>query len=234
MAVAGAEQTLRQLAQWHIEGLRDVPGAIAELSGYLVELLAEHARASATWPKDSINDRLDAAFAALAKRGILAMHHAGETMGDGWTQAAELADTLTPPARGATFYHGQDLERAIEGQGLHLAFGSMKDNETDDDRIAIGREVVAMLEKHRVPVQWSGSAMSRIEVLPFAWHRRRHDDLGAVTADEIASHIYVSPTTPVLPAACGCGDSAQITDDIDEMTGEVLRRHCARCGTDVA
>jgi len=66
----------------------------------------------------TVNDRIRRAFAELNKRGIVALQNAGMTMSDGWEDANETATSST---RGATFYHRQDLERAMHGEGLLLA-----------------------------------------------------------------------------------------------------------------
>lgn len=108
-----------------------------------------------------LDDAVDRAFADLNGRGIVALQDAGSTMSDGWAAAREAA-AGRDDVRGAVFYHRQDLERALAGGGLLLAFGDL----TGDDDLAIGNEVRAALESHGLPVEWTGSAGDRIGLRP--------------------------------------------------------------------
>src|SRR5215470_2473451 len=88
--------------------------------------LATKANAEKTWPRVTDCDRLDAVFAELDREGIIALQNAGFTISDGHSDVGErLAERDRDQVKGYCFYHGQDLERAVAGGGLMLAFGDL-------------------------------------------------------------------------------------------------------------
>lgn len=133
--------------------------------------LQRQREAQASWPAVTDNDRLDAAFAALEARGIVARQDftCCQSCGHGeiWDEVDGRASGL-PPARGYTFYHQQDTESGVAGEGLMLAYGAV--DEGAEERI--GHEVVAALREHGLAPQWDGSTGRRIG-LPLTWQRRR-------------------------------------------------------------
>ena len=75
------------------------------------------------WSETTDVDRLNLVFETLKSKGVLCLHNAGYTMSDGHYDANErLADYPKGQFYGYCFYHGQDLERALLGEGLMLAF----------------------------------------------------------------------------------------------------------------
>lgn len=140
---------------------------------FLAEALAAHAQAQSAWPAETDCDRLDAAFAALERDGVVARQHFTCC---GTCGLAEIdrelaaAGTKTGPVRGYTFYHWQDTEAAVDGYGLCLYYGACVEGEAP--ALAIGREIVAALEGHGLKPEWDGSWDRRIE-LPLDWKRRR-------------------------------------------------------------
>lgn len=135
-----------------------------------LELLAAEQK---QWPKVTMNDRIMIAFIELTRAGIIALEDAGASMTDGW-HVVESAAREHRRARGAVFYHWQDLQRGVDGQGLLLAFGSLPQRHPEERArsIVIGREVLAALTKHRIPAEWDGTLEHRIRILPFVWQRR--------------------------------------------------------------
>jgi hypothetical protein len=124
-----------------------------------------------TWPTETDCDRLDRAFDELYRSGICALHSAGYTQSDGHSDVAQvLADEGREKFRGFCFYHGQDLERAIHGGGLLIAFGDL--DEVEADMIAVGRAVVAALTNHGFKTEWDGTAKRRIDIKNIDWKRR--------------------------------------------------------------
>lgn len=101
-------------------------------------------RAEATWPATTDCDRLDAAFHTLHAQGICALHNAGYTQSDGRDDVTDFVDRA-PAGRyhGFCFYHGQDVERAVDGHGLWIAFGDLRGE--DDAGVAVGRAVARTL-----------------------------------------------------------------------------------------
>jgi hypothetical protein len=144
----------------------------------LLELLLDLARSERvtvtkeTPPDGCLNEAIDRAFAALHAQGIIALQAAGYTQSDGWDDAREIAmswERTGRSARGACFYHEQDLARAVRGGGLMLSFGSFRG---EDDTLGVGREIVRVLGEHGVPTEWTEDAKKRIGIPPFPWHRR--------------------------------------------------------------
>lgn len=135
--------------------------------------LAEHAAAEAQWPDITDCDRLDAAFAALEMDGVVARQNFSCCMtcgsGEIWEEI-QIAQESGVPARGYTFFHMQDTDRAIDGEGIFLAYGACEDGE--DAALAVGRDIVAQLEAHGLRTHWDGSWNQRIGVV-LDWQKRR-------------------------------------------------------------
>lgn len=127
--------------------------------------------AEASWPKETDCDRLDRAFAALNSHGVIALHNAGYTMSDGLD---DVGDVLGERGRsgviGYCFYHGQDVERAVAGGGLFIAFGDL-DGDTSQ-KIEVGTAVREILQQHLFRVEWNGDSETRLEIPNFDWKRR--------------------------------------------------------------
>ncbi len=128
--------------------------------------------AEATWPQTTDCDQLDAAFETLNAHGIIALQNAGYTMSDGLTEVGEALHRRggREGVQGYCFYHGQDLERAVEGEGLMLAFGSLDDDKTH--KLQVGLRVREMLEGCGFTVQWNGDSETRLNLPGLDWKRR--------------------------------------------------------------
>ncbi|QQQ76579.1 hypothetical protein IOD16_37280 [Saccharothrix sp. 6-C] len=135
----------------------------------------ERAAEQEGWPERTDVDRLFAVFDALDRAGIVARADftCCQTCGH-----AEIGDEAGEDARGYVFFHRQDTESAVAGGGVWLAYGSFGD-EADLEPVdhaaadeAVGREVVAALAAGGLPVEWNGSARTRIQVGPIAWQKR--------------------------------------------------------------
>ncbi len=143
----------------------------AAMNAALANEFAAKTAAEKTWPKETDCDRLDRAFDELHRAGICALQNAGYTQSDGHSDVAEvLKDEGRENFRGFCFYHGQDLERAVNGSGLLIAFGDL--DEIEADMIAVGRTVVATLAKHGFKTEWDGTAKKRIDITNIDWKRR--------------------------------------------------------------
>ena len=127
--------------------------------------------AEATWPQTTDCDRLDAAFETLNVHGIIALQNAGYTLSDGISDVAEVLHTRgREGVQGYCFYHGQDLERAMAGEGIMLAFGSLDDDQTH--KLAVGQRVREILESCGFTVQWNGDSETRLNLPGLDWKRR--------------------------------------------------------------
>ncbi len=129
--------------------------------------------AEQTWPATTDCDRLDRAFERLNGETILAVHNAGYTQSDGLDCVRELyherggeQSSLT----GFCFYHEQDLERALRGQGLMLAFGAV--DGSDERGLEVGRRIQQALTDEGFMVAWDGSMDQRIAIKKLNWQRR--------------------------------------------------------------
>jgi len=126
-----------------------------------------------TWPEETDCDRLTRAFAALDRQGIIALHNAGYTLADGLADVTQFYDSVGGPRShytGFCFYHEQDVERAVDGLGLSLAFGDLQ---ADPSRaLEVGRLVLRALTERGFVVQWDGTVEMRLEVPALRWQKR--------------------------------------------------------------
>lgn len=133
------------------------------------EELEAHKARQAARPEVTDCDRLDRAFAELEESGIVARQNFTCCQNCGHHEIGEEIEAAAKNGRkshGYTFYHMQDTESAVEGSGVFLAYGG------ESDSIAVGKEVVATLERHGLKVVWDGSLETRIYVR-MDWKRRR-------------------------------------------------------------
>ena len=133
----------------------------------IADELSRKTVAEQNWPAITDCDRLDAVFAVLNTQGICALQNTGLTQSDG------IEDIRAASAGGGyhgyCFYHGQDLERAVAGQGLYLAFGPIKPG---GDGLAVGEAVRAALEARAFVIEWDGTTATRIFIPAIDWKRR--------------------------------------------------------------
>ena len=127
--------------------------------------------ASKTWQHPTDPECLLQAFDQLCSEGIVALHNAGYTKQDAIYDAQEVwkdAEDEGFNPIGYCYYHGQDMECAIEDGILSVGYYGANDK-NDKEAIIIGHKVVAALKAHGFDVQWNGAANKRIEVLDFNW-----------------------------------------------------------------
>ncbi len=126
------------------------------------------------WPSETDCDRLDRVFDALSGHGLIALQNAGYTQSDGYEDCMEVYRSATTETKlsGYCFYHGQDLERAVKGGGLYLAFGPIDAKKEQTEGPVVGRLIVAELERLRFRVEWNGTFSSRMFIPRFDWKRR--------------------------------------------------------------
>lgn len=128
-----------------------------------------------TWPAVTDCERLQAAFAALGRQGIVALENCGVTQKDGCDRAAQVAlvqDELGAVVHdGYCFCHAQDVAHAVAGGGLCLAFGSFRPERGDHPRV-VGEAVVRACLDQGLAVDWNRSPDTRIVLPTFSWQRR--------------------------------------------------------------
>jgi len=127
--------------------------------------------AEAGWPATTDCDRLDRAFHELHEQGICALGNAGYTMSDGYSEVSEAtANAPSGHYKSYCFYHGQDVERALEGGGIMLAFGALNDDPVES--VAVGKMVCERLRREGLEVEWNSSLETRINLPRFLWQKR--------------------------------------------------------------
>lgn len=128
----------------------------------------------ASWPAVTDCDRLDAAFERIAARGVIALQNAGYTQSDGYEDIGYALKQHPSRAQvlGYCFYHGQDLERAVEGGGLYLAFGPIDPKREETLGVEVGNIVREELERQGLAVRWNGTFKQRIHLPSVVWQRR--------------------------------------------------------------
>ncbi len=133
-----------------------------------------HAADEKTWLELTDCDRLDAAFADLEKRGILARQNytdCGRCGADEMYALMEKRAREGQEVRGYTFFHEQDTEAAAIGETLYFSYGSIKDHPRYTK--AIGREVAAALNRQGLTATWDGDVGNRVAVANIDWKKRR-------------------------------------------------------------
>ncbi len=142
-----------------------------EMRRFIVSEFAAKVAAEKSWPAETDCDRLDQVFTALDAAGICSLQNAGYTMSDGHSDIGEKLDERgMKNFHGYCFYHGQDLERAVNGEGLMLAFGDLKADPANKTKV--GHEICAIVEKAGFKTDWNGDPETRITIPKLDWKRR--------------------------------------------------------------
>jgi hypothetical protein len=139
------------------------------------EEMARKAAAEKNWPEATDCDRLDQVFEELNRFNIIALQNAGYTKSDGIDdvlQAYQERGGKSSPIEGYCFYHGQDLDRAVDGQGLMLTFGDI--HGTDAKGLEIAAKIISVLQYYGFDPKWSGTIDKKIEIPGINWQRRSH------------------------------------------------------------
>ncbi len=147
---------------------------VDKVKAVAAETLAKKRLAEAGWPQTTDCDKLDRAFARLHEQGVCALHCTGDTQDDGFEAVSDaLDDDLEERYHGYCFYYSQDIDRALEDEGLLLAFGHIdRSHVKDKEHIAVGQLVCEALRQEGLEVEWSGSTKRRIALPQLAWQRR--------------------------------------------------------------
>lgn len=135
--------------------------------------LADHAARERTWREPTDCDRLDRAFAELETQGIVARQRYSDCQTCGVDEIVTEAKEAIATGRNATgyaFYHDQDVEGALGG-AMYLSYGDIEG--TEQGSIAVGKTVVAALQKWGLSTRWDGSIEQRIALVDLDWKRRR-------------------------------------------------------------
>ncbi|MEU6421718.1 DUF6891 domain-containing protein [Streptomyces spiralis] len=141
----------------------------AQATEIVERLWVERVTEQESWDGPTDPDRLEEAFAALERAGIVAREDFTCCRGCG---VAEIGGEVTDPdsARGFVFSHHQSTRAAAEGHGLTLHYGGFDGSE--ETTAAVGREVVTALEAAGLSTEWDGDPGRAITVTPLTWHKR--------------------------------------------------------------
>ncbi|MBL8794620.1 MAG: hypothetical protein JNM56_12005 [Planctomycetia bacterium] len=138
-----------------------------------VGALAEHQAEQAGWGPSTDCDRLDEAFAALNRQGIVARQDFSccNTCGFAEIWDEVEAEEKIRPVTGYVFYHLQGTERAIETGQLLMAYGCIEEGPESLNRVASA--VVAELQRVGLKASWGGTDRHPVIVEGIIWRRRR-------------------------------------------------------------
>jgi Domain of unknown function (DUF6891) len=168
---------------------KDIAG---EIESHARAEISKKREAEKAWPDTTDCDRLDAAFQALEDQKILALHNAGYTAQDA---AADAWDIINREPKGAwdgyCYYHGQDVERAVQSFPLFIGFDAVADDEKA--KRAIGERVAAALRGADFEVDWSGDPETRMSITNIDWKRRTQWE--RTGQSETAETLQAGPAT---------------------------------------
>ncbi len=149
---------------------RRVEGAWPLVRRIVAEMADQRRRDQASWPTPTDCERLDAAFAALRRKGIAARQHFELDRAGGYKAMEELVASRPGRLRGYTFFTWQDTDGAVEDGELCLPFGSTSGGGEADAQV--GHEIVAALREAGLAPEWDGDPGLCVSV-PVTWLRRR-------------------------------------------------------------
>jgi hypothetical protein len=149
--------------------------AAAEVAAIVRETGAKYLAESAEWPPETDCDRLRSAFHALDSADIAARENVGYDMSDVRYEMEEIVRELVGSGRqirGWVSFHGQDVERAVDGGGLYLAYAPF-DSASDEAWKSVGAEIADSLRQAGLEVTWNGNPDQRIHLAAIRWQNRR-------------------------------------------------------------
>jgi hypothetical protein len=146
----------------------------AEVSSELDAQFTQYELEKQLYPSTTDCDRLDDAFRLMNQRGVVAIQNAGYTQSDGFEDVGEAYSQHSnkESVLGYCFYHGQDLERAVNGEGLYFAFGPVNPEDERTVGVDVGNIVRESLENSGLLVEWDGTFENRLRVPKLNWQKR--------------------------------------------------------------
>jgi len=117
------------------------------------------------WPEETDSDILwDILQINLNQHKVLGLPNAGYTVSDGITAVNEFFDVES--YNGYCFYTLQGIEGAIEGDGLHLYFGSLNE---EVSAVEVGKLIANELRKEDFQIEWNESIDKSIYIKNIEW-----------------------------------------------------------------
>jgi len=171
-----ADEIEEAVADVYLYDLRDSPldpAILRRIAGVEIDkAFAGQIDAQRQWPDVTDCDRLDRAFAALDRGGIVARQNFVCCQNCGH---AEIGDEVYAAEKsgtnviGYTFFHSQCTDGAVETGDLYLYYGSLQRDEPASVRI--GRAIADALERQGLVVEWNGRLDAAI-LVKLNWRRR--------------------------------------------------------------
>lgn len=119
-----------------------------------------------SWLGTTDCDKLSNAFNELTENGIIAKENFTCCNSCG---SYEIAQHAIKGDVGYVFYHQQDTERAVEGEGVYLSYGHI--GVAKKSLSEITEQIVQTIEKHGLKVEWNGSVNTRM-LVNLDWKKR--------------------------------------------------------------
>jgi len=195
----------------------------SEVDSLVDEAFDARDRAAATWPAVTDCDRLDRAFEALERSGIVARQNFACCQNCGRYEIVdEVAGVRSARRRvdGFVFYHMQDTDSAVRDGTLHLRY----DGTTGNDTTVIGTRIVTALRTAGLAPAWSGDPQKAIEVA-VRWRRRAAPpalDLTPTAASCVAMWCTALPASTLGAAADNAGEHFAIALEAAGLHAEAL------------
>ena len=138
----------------------------AMLRSLVDEEFSRKYQAEESWPKVTEYDKLREVFRRLRAKGVIAVHNAGWDMSEAFHSSLEAYRAAGEPKElyGTCYYTAQDVDRAVQGEGLYLGFGSTRAEDEAVDAPRAAAVIVEELKAAGLAVEWDGKTSSRLKV----------------------------------------------------------------------
>lgn len=141
--------------------------AVTEIIPILVKkAVLECLEEQKAWLETTDCDKLTSAFEELSENGIVAKENFTCCQSCG---SYEIWEHAVEGDVGYVFYHQQDTERAVEGEGVYLSYGHI--GVAKKPLTEITEQIVKTIEKHGLKVDWNGSVNTRM-LVNLDWKKR--------------------------------------------------------------
>jgi hypothetical protein len=136
---------------------------------------AHHAK-QATWTDPTDCDKLDAAFLALVRQGVVARQHFTCCSNCGHAEIGMEIDAERPKRAvvGYAFYHMQDTQSAVDGGNIYIKYGAVSADRVEREAVAL--RITDALTAAGLKSRWNGDPDTAI-VVKLKWRKRRKDRL---------------------------------------------------------
>jgi hypothetical protein len=145
---------------------------LSAIKGLTAEVFAAYQDEQVEWGRKTDCDRLDEAFAALNRQGLVARQNLSCCNNCGFTEIWSEVERAEQeqPVIGYVFYHLQCTARAIKTGQLLMAYGSVDDEPEILKQVA--ETVVTELQRVGLNASWGGTENHPIAVEDVVWQRR--------------------------------------------------------------